>query len=396
MRIALALGLCILAGSAATLLAAPATTTENTNTANVQPAAKKKPVGQNSREAIRSRMNENVVTIMAGSSSGTDLAIVQDIADVLDDGDELRVVPMVGKGPAQNVKDVVFLRGVDMGVTQANILKHFAQTGELGSNLTSQVAYVAKLFNEEMHILVRSDVDDIKSLAGKPVNFGAAGSGTEITSRLIFEALGIDVQARHLPETEAIEQLKAGKIDAAIVVTGKPAPVLAALRDTKGLKLLPVPYAKQLEADYYPGTLTHDDYPGLVPEGASVDTVAVCAVLVSFNWSGDHVRQRKIAKFIDNFFTKFDALGKAPHHPKWQEVNFAATLENWTRSPIAQKWIDRAKASTPMATADSSTRRSFDTFLAQSAPASGAQISEEERAKLFRAFLEWSKTQNGN
>ena len=59
-----------------------------------------------------------------------------------------------------------------------------------------------------MHILVRSDVEDIKSLAGKPVNFGASGSGTEITSRLIFEALGIDVQARHLPETEAIEQLK--------------------------------------------------------------------------------------------------------------------------------------------------------------------------------------------
>jgi TRAP transporter TAXI family solute receptor len=399
MRIALALGLCILAGSAATLLAAPAATTTaattTENTAKAPPAAKKKQVSQPSREAYRTRMNENVVTIMAGSSSGTDLAIVQDIADVLDDGDALRVVPMVGKGPAQNVKDVVFLRGVDMGVTQANILKHFAQTGEISPNLTSQIAYVAKLFNEEMHILVRSDVDDIRALAGKPVNFGASGSGTEITSRLIFEALGIGVQARHLPETEAIEQLKAGEIDAAIVVTGKPAPVLAALRDTKGLKLLAVPYAKQLEADYYPGTLTHEDYPALVPEGASVDTVAVCAVLVSFNWNGDHVRQRKIAKFIDRFFNKFDALTKSPHHPKWQEVNFAATLENWQRSPIAQKWIDRAKASTTTATADSGTRRSFDTFLAQSAP-TGTPISEEERAVLFKAFLEWSKTQTRN
>lgn len=392
MRIALALGLCLLASAAATAFAAPASNTETSTKS--QPAAKKKPASQPSREAYRARMNENVVTIIAGSSSGTDLAIVQDIADVLDEGDALRVVPMVGKGPAQNVKDVMFLRGVDMGITQANILKHFAQTGELGASLTSQIAYVAKLFNEEMHILVRSDVEDIKALAGKPVNFGAAGSGTEITSRLIFEALGIAVQARHLPETEAIEQLKAGKIDAAIVVTGKPAPVLAALRDTKGLKLLPVPYAKELEADYYPGTLTHADYPGLVPEGGSVDTVAVCAVLVSFNWSGEHVRQRKIAKFIDRFFTKFDALTKAPHHPKWQEVNFAATLENWQRSPIAQKWIDRAKTATA-STADASTRRSFDTFLAQSAP-TGASISEEERAKLFRAFLEWSKTRNGN
>ena len=395
MRIALALGLCLLAGSAATLLAAPATTIENT--AKAQPAVKKKPVSPPSREAYRVRMNENVVTIMAGSPSGTDLAIVQDIAEILDDGDALRVVPMVGKGPAQNVKDVMFLRGVDMGVTQANILKHFASTGELGPNIASQIAYVAKLFNEEMHILVRSETDDIKALAGKPVNFGPSGSGTEITSRLIFAELGIDVQARHLPETEAIEKLKAGEIDAAIVVTGKPAPVLTALKDAKGLKLLPVPYAKQLEADYYPGTLTHEDYPALVPEGTSVDTVAVCAVLVSFNWSGDNVRARKTANFIDRFFNNFDALTKPPHHPKWREVNFAATLENWQRAPLAQKWIDRANDTAAKAsTADGGGRRSFDTFLAQSAPSGGVSISEEERASLFRAFLEWSKTRNGN
>jgi TRAP transporter TAXI family solute receptor len=395
MSIALALGLCLLASSASILLAAPPPGAEDA--AKAQPAAKK-PSGQNLRENYRARMNENVVTVMAGSSSGTDLAVVQDIADILNDGDALRVIPMVGTGPAQNVKDVLFLRGVDMGITQANILKHFASTGELGPNIVSQIAYVAKLFNEEMHILVRSDLPDIKALEGKPVNFGAEGSGTEITSRLIFAALGIDVQERHLPETEAIEKLKAGEIDAAIVVTGKPAPVLVALKDTKGLKLLPVPYGKQLEADYYPGTLTNEDYPALVPEGATVDTVAVCAVLVSFNWSGDNVRARKIAKFIDRFFTNFDALTKPPHHPKWREVNFAATLENWQRAPLAQKWIDRAKATATAAnatTAGSGARRSFDTFLAQSAP-TGTPISEEDRAVLFKAFLEWSKSQNGN
>src|SRR6185437_14676944 len=32
------------------------------------------------RDNYRARLNENVVTIMAGSASGTDLAIVQDIA----------------------------------------------------------------------------------------------------------------------------------------------------------------------------------------------------------------------------------------------------------------------------------------------------------------------------
>ena len=82
---------------------------------------------------------------------------------MVDDGDNLRVLPIVGKGVAQNVKDVMYLRGVDMGITQANVLKYYARTGELGPNFIDQVVYVAKLFNEEVHIVVRPDVTDISS-----------------------------------------------------------------------------------------------------------------------------------------------------------------------------------------------------------------------------------------
>ena len=374
MRIALAVGLCLIACAA---LAAP----------RAKDIAKPDSVTTpQTRETIRARMNENVVTIMAGSASGTDLAIVQDIADVLDDGNSLRVLPLVGKGPEQNIKDVLFLRGVDMGITQANILKHYAKTGELGANFIDQVAYIAKLFNEEMHILVRSDVNDIHELQGKAVNFGADGSGTEITGRLVFEALGIEAREMHLSDADAIQKLKSGEIAASIVVTGKPAPALANIKDTRGLKLLAVPYAKELEDSYYPATLTHDDYPELVPQGGRVDTVSVCAVLVSFNWPRDSVRYDKIAKFVNRFFSNFDAFLNAPRHPKWREVNFAATLEGWNRSPLAQSWIDRAKSST-----NTAERNHFDAFLAQANGPRETPISDAERADLFRAFIEWNK-----
>ena len=374
MRIALAVGLCLVACAA---VAAP----------RAKDIAKPDSVTTpQTRETIRARMNENVVTIMAGSASGTDLAIVQDIADVLDDGNALRVLPMVGKGPEQNIKDVLFLRGVDMGITQANILKHYAKTGELGANFIDQVAYIAKLFNEEMHILVRSDVNDIHELQGKAVNFGADGSGTEITGRLVFEALGIEAREMHLSDADAIQKLKSGEIAASIVVTGKPAPALANIKDTRGLKLLAVPYAKELEDSYYPATLTHDDYPELVPQGGRVDTVSVCAVLVSFNWPRDSVRYDKIAKFVNRFFSNFDAFLNAPRHPKWREVNFAATLEGWNRSPLAQSWIDRAKSST-----NTAERNHFDAFLAQANGPRETPISDAERADLFRAFIEWNK-----
>lgn len=381
MRIALACGLCLFALAA---VAAP-------RAKDLAKSEAKDPVpAQNTRENYRARMNENVVTIMAGSPSGTDLSIIQDLAEVLDDGDALRVLPMVGKGPEQNIKDVMFLRGVDMGITQANLLKHFARTGELGPNLIGQIAYVAKLFNEEMHILVRSEVNDIQELKGRPVNFGAEGSGTEITGRLIFEALGIDVQKVHLGDAEAIVKLKSGEIAASIAVTGKPAPSIVGLKDASGLKLLAVPYAKGLEDEYYPATLTHEDYPELIPAGGRVDTLSVCAVLVAFNWNGDSVRYQKIGKFVDRFFNKFDAFQKAPRHPKWREVNFAATLEGWHRSPHAQSWIDRAKR-----LPESASRNHFDAFLAQ-ARTGDTPISDAERADLFRAFIEWSKGRNQN
>ncbi|HEX2447973.1 MAG TPA: TAXI family TRAP transporter solute-binding subunit [Methyloceanibacter sp.] len=374
MRIALALGFCLLAFAA---VAAPPAT------------ARQDGIVSQTREAFRARMNENVVTIMAGSPSGTDLAIVQDLAEVLDDGDSLRVLPLVGKGPEQNIKDVMFLRGVDMGVTQANLLKHFDKTGELGPNLKGQIAYIAKLFNEELHILARDDVKDIHELSGKFVNFGTVGSGAEITGRLIFDALGVEAKAVHLSDADAIQKLKAGEIDATIAVTGKPAPVLSTLRDTKGLKLLPVPYTKALEDEYYPATLTHEDYPELIAEGARVDTMSVCAVLVSFNWASDSERYKKISRFVDRFFTNFDSFLKEPHHPKWREVNFAATLEGWKRSALAQSWIDRAKAST-----DTAARDHFNAFLAQASGPRETPISEAERADLFRAFLEWNKGRN--
>ncbi len=74
------------------------------------------------------------------------------------------------------------------------------------------------------------------------------------------------------------------------------------------------------------------------------------------------------------------------------QVNFAATLEDWQRSQLAQSWIDEAKTAIE---ADGQAQERFETFLAQ-ADTGPVQVSEEERVKLFRAFLEWSKTQKQN
>jgi len=331
----------------------------------------------------RERLNDATVTIVVGAPNATGLDVAYDLAGVLDDETSLRIVPIIGKGVAQNVRDVRFMRGVDMGLTHANILAHFSRTDELGRNIISQITYVAKLFNEEVHLLARSEIKDIEELEGKRVSVGEEGSGTDITAALILEALSIDVQPVYLSAADAIKQLTSGELDAAIVIGGKPAPLMTAIQQAKGLKLIPIPYESHLEDDYYPATLSHQDYPDLIPPGDSVETVAVCAVLITFNWTKNSERYRKVEKFVDAFFTKFQEFRRPPHHPKWREVNFAATLEGWTRSPIAQRWIDQSERPNML-------QVEFDQFLRQQSARSDNHMSVTERTELFREFVEWS------
>jgi hypothetical protein len=110
---------------------------------------------------------------------------------------------------------------------------------------------------------------------------------------------------------------------------------------------------------------------------------------VAFNWSGDSIRYKRVAKFVDAFFSKFDSFQQLTRQPKWREVNFAATLEGWHRSPASQAWIDRAEEATGTAS-----KSKFDGFLAQTSQVRGTPVSDAQRADLFRAFLEWNKTQH--
>jgi hypothetical protein len=67
-------------------------------------------------------------------------------------------------------------------------------------------------------------------------------------------------------------------------------------------------------------------------------------VLAVYNWPSNHHRYRRTANFINALFSKFAEFQKPPRHPKWKEVNLAATLNGWKRFPTAQQWLDRAAA----------------------------------------------------
>jgi TRAP transporter TAXI family solute receptor len=340
------------------------------------------------REDFVSRLNANTVTIVSGNPNGSYLYFAYDIAAVLDHGNKLRILPIVGKGGAQNVKDVLYLRGVDMGITQSVVLRHYAQSGELGRNITDRLRYIARLSNEEMHLLVRSDINDIKELKGKRVNFSDIGSGTQVTARLMFKDLKIPVREVNMGQGDAFVALKRGKIDATFLISAKPSGSFSKLRPDPAYKIIPIPYSAAVQEYALPALLTHKDYPEMIPEGKPINTLAVSTVLAVFNWPSNTERYRRVAKFTEAFFKNFDTFMRKPRHPKWKEVNLAAEMPGWKRFPAAKEIIERDKNK------NEKLKRSFDKFISKVSPKDEKKMSEKRREELFARFLEWQAKQS--
>src|SRR5713226_4889843 len=89
--------------------------------------------------------NENTIGLISGSPNSDDtyLQIAYDLADVLNDGDNLRILPIAGIGGPRNIRDVRYLKGIDIGLTQTSILnnsRRLSSCGVLRSTSTQKVA----------------------------------------------------------------------------------------------------------------------------------------------------------------------------------------------------------------------------------------------------------------
>ena len=341
------------------------------------------------RQQFNDRINQNTLTIISGNPNGTYLYLAFDMSAVLDSGNDLRVLPVIGKGGYQNVADVLYLRGVDLGITQSNIMSYLKKTGELGANIDTRLTYIAKLYNEEMHVLAGPGINSIQDLNGKRVNFSDIGSGTQFSTRLIFDLLGIKAQEVNFDQAEGYQRVKSGDIAATILIAGKPTGSFGKFKLEPGMTLLPVSYAEVLEQDYFPAKLTNDDYPNLIPKGSSVDTVAVGAVLAAFNWPTGTDRYRRVAQFTDAFFSKFKDFQKPARHSKWRETNLASTLKGWRRFPAAEEWL--AKNADRLSTA--SAPAGIDPAIVRTQAAKAAPNDPSEQERLFQQFMEWTKSQ---
>jgi TRAP-type uncharacterized transport system substrate-binding protein len=338
---------------------------------------------------LKQRKNTWTVGVAGGQLSGTYMTFADELADVLDDGDNLRVVPIVTHGAASNLDDLLYLRGVDVVMTQSDVFEYF-RTQRKTPNLESRIHYILRLPVSELHVLARTDVQRLEDLRGKKVSFGPAGAASSLTGTIVFQRLGVHVEQVLIDNATALEKVKSGELAALVRVIGKPLQFFARIPANSGLHLVPIPFSKTFADHYTLGEFTSEEYPTLVPQGETTDTIAVPAVLAVFNWPKNTDRYRRVQRFTEALFTKWDKFSEPQRHPKWRDINLAATVPGWTRWSVAEQMLSRMKNDPRVAESQQKDLGTgeFWSFLEHQSPAV-MNLSQEQREALYHDFLKW-------
>jgi len=324
------------------------------------------------------KANSGTVTVITAPVGGAFAAMGSDLVRVLDDGDDLRVLPIIGKGSVQNLVDIMVLRSVDMGFVVSDALEFVKSEYDL-PDIEQRVAYIVKLFNNDLHIIARKDIRTIRDLAGKKImserNLGY------FTVRTVLDRLNItaDVDFK-TDDAGGLQKFLNGGADAWIVSAGKVAPIIRNIQNAEGkFHFVSVPYEKPLNAIYLPSVLTSAEYPNLVAPGEDVDTIASSTLLMVYNWPPGTERYNRVAKFVDALFSKIEQFREPSRHPKWRDTNLSTSVAGWQRFKAAEDWLSQH-------------RIPIDA-TAQVENPSTADISRTEEDALFSQFLKWQKAQ---
>jgi TRAP transporter TAXI family solute receptor len=348
--------------------------------------------------ALKQRRNTWTVGVVGGQLSGTYMTLADELAEVLDDGDNLRVIPIVTYGAASNLDDLLYLRGVDVAMVQSDVFEYF-RTQRKTFNLERRIHYITRLPVSEVHVLAGADIKSIEDLRGKKVSFGPAGSASSLTGTIVFQRLGVNVEHVLLDNATALQKLKSGELAALVRVIGKPVGFFAQIPANSGLHLVPIPFSKTFADMYTLGEFTGEEYSTLIPQGEKIDTIAVPAVLAVFNWPKNTDRYRRVQRFTEALFTKWEKFLEPHRHPKWRDVNLAATVPGWTRWSVAEEMLSRMQRDSrvsedefqqkDMRAGDSWQKdmRAGDWSFLQSV----INLTEEQREELYHEFLQRQK-----
>lgn len=284
-----------------------------------------------------------VACVMTGVVSAADLGLITagEYGTYYQFGQDLRrllkphgfnVLIHSSNGAADNVRALATRPDIHLAIIQSDIVA--AVTDQPPSvamrTFADGMRLVFPLFDEEVHIVARSGLTDLKDLTGQRVAIGREGSGTYFTSIALFHVAGVEPAAMIAMEgREAIKQIRAGRIDAMVTVAGRPVRFLRdAVTASDGFSLVPLTGAAIRDA-YGATEIPAGTYPW---QSQAVRTVAVTALLVTYDPDGRHCEM--IGRFARHVVAGLSWLVKNGH-PYWKRVDFDKPIKGWRPSECA-------------------------------------------------------------
>jgi TRAP transporter TAXI family solute receptor len=328
---------------------------------------------------------------MAGPAAGSETLLAADMASLFPQ-DGLSILPILGDAGATNLARLEGLKA-DIAFVSIEVL---AEASAKDKSLHERLELVTRLAPQEVHVLARTDIGKLTDLAGRKVNFGPQGSASAVTAAALFKALNVEVEATSLDITAAIERMKEGAIAAVVVAGGKPSPIIGAIAPNSGIHLVPVSFGVPLEATYLPTRFLAIDYPNLIEPGGEVPTVATGLVLLAVTSDDGSEAAARIARFVETVFPRFAELQAQGHHPKWREVNLAASLPGFKRNAAAASWLlGQQEGPKRPVTASAGARPKKLTANADASQGpklpKAISMSKEQKESLFQRFIAWQR-----
>jgi len=284
----------------------------------------------------------NNLVILTGPQTGTYFQFGENIRTIIEDKCQKPLQIEESAGSLQNLARLGSRETAQLAIVQSDVLDYvrfFEDEREKFRRWLNNYRYVFSLYDEELHIVTLKDagIRELAQLEGKKVAIGNPESGTKITASFLLYARNVKFHPVQVSPDDALERLflplgHEDRVDAFFAVIGKPFNLLSTddPRLSK-LDLVSVDHRKRIAPVYKKVEITPADYEWL---DRPVETIAVGAALVTFDFRGDHCEN--VAMIARQISDNLDELRRFGHN-KWSQVDLNAEIIGWQRYECVEK-----------------------------------------------------------
>ncbi len=267
---------------------------------------------------------------------------LMELSLAFDEGNKLRLLPIMAHGGEGNVRDLLRFRGVDMAVMNNDV---FAAPG-VDKNYPEarrKLRLVTRLYTQKVFLLAQPDITDVQQLAGKKILIVGPESAARLTAATIFSLLKIKAEFVPAPSTGRIEQLP--DVQAIFFLEEDARRLSPEVVRSAGFVPLGIPAQGPLAAVYRPAIILAQEAAPYSGQEDGVNTVSVDTILAAFDWQPTHGRYADVTAFIDGLFAAISKLRREQPGSIWGQTDPRADVLGWKRFSYA----DTVKKSVPPA-----------------------------------------------